>query len=205
MRTTPIHAIIFDFGNVLIRWDPHRLYTKYFTNDRAAIDRFLSEINFNDWNLAQDKGYPFALAVDEHSARFPQYEHLIRAYHEEWEESITGPIPESVQILHKLKIAGYRLYGLTNWSSEKFSLIRPKFAFFSVFEDILVSGEVKLLKPDPAIINLLLQRNRLKPEECLLVDDSLQNIEMAQKMGFSTCHFTSPNRLEEELLRMGII
>lgn len=205
MRTTPIHAIIFDFGNVLIRWDPHRLYNKYFANDRSAIDRFFAEINFHDWNLAQDKGYPFALAVEEHSARFPQYEHLIRAYHEEWEESISGPIPETVQTLYKLRAAGYRLFGLTNWSSEKFSHIKPRFAFFSVFEDILVSGDVKLLKPDPAIFDLLLQRIHLKPDECLLVDDSLQNIETAQKLGFSTCHFTSPYQLEEELLQMGIV
>jgi 2-haloacid dehalogenase len=201
----PIRAVIFDFGNVLIRWDPHNLYNKYFDNHTIAIDRFLEEINFNKWNLAQDKGYPFKQAVKELTARFPQYEHLIRAYHEEWEESINGLIPETVAILHKLYSAGYKLYGLTNWSAEKFYSIRPKFVFFKVFEDILVSGDVKLLKPDPAIFNLLLKRNNLKPEECILIDDSLQNIETAQIMGFTACHFTYPEQLERELQQMNIL
>jgi 2-haloacid dehalogenase len=203
--TTPIHAIIFDFGNVLIKWDPHRLFNKYFVNDTAAIDRFLAEINFHDWNLSQDKGYPFAQAVADLSERFPHYGYLIRAYDEEWEESIAGLIPETVEILYKLKAAGYRLYGLTNWSAEKFSIVRHKYAFFELFDDILVSGEVKLIKPDPAIFDLLLQRIHRQPVECLLVDDSVQNIETAQKMGFATHHFTSPSLLNVELQQMGVL
>jgi 2-haloacid dehalogenase len=205
MLTTPIHTIIFDFGNVLIKWDPHELFKKYFANDTTAIDQFLTEINFNDWNLSQDKGYPFAQAVAELSAQFPQYAQLIRAYDVEWEESITGLIPETVDILYRLKAAGYRCYGLTNWSAEKFAIVRHKFAFFRLFEEIVVSGEVKLIKPDPAIFNLLLQKFHLKSEECLLVDDSAKNTETAQLMGFSTHHFTSPARLELELQQMGIL
>ena len=205
MMTKPIHAIIFDFGNVLIKWEPHRVFNKYFANDIAAIDRFLTEINFHDWNLAQDKGYPFAQAVADLSARFPQYAHLIHAYDEEWEESITGLIPGTIDILYKLKAAGYRLFGLTNWSAEKFSLVRPKYAFFELFEDILVSGEIKLIKPDPAIFSLLLQKIQHQAEECLLIDDSFQNIKMAQKMGFAVHHFSSPARLEIKLQKMGIL
>ncbi len=202
--TTPIRAIIFDFGNVLIKWDPHKVFNKYFASDTAAIDRFLAEINFNEWNLSQDKGYPFALAVADLSSKFPQYAHLIRAYDVEWEKSITGVIPDTIQILYKLKATGYMLYGLTNWSAEKFSIVRHKYTFFELFEDILVSGEVKLIKPDPAIFNLLLQKIRLQPEECLLVDDSIINIETAKKMGFFAIHFTSPTQLELEFNRMGI-
>ena len=205
MPTMSIHAIIFDFGGVLINWDPHKLFFKYFANDRQAIDNFLEEINFTAWNLSQDKGYPFAQAVTELSAQFPQYKHLIRAYDEDWEESITGLIPETIEILYKLKAAGNRLYGLTNWSMEKFSIVRHKYRFFSLFKDIMVSGEVKLIKPDPAIFRLLLQKIHRQPEECLLVDDSFQNIEAAQKMGFITHHFTSPARLKLELQQMGIL
>jgi 2-haloacid dehalogenase len=205
MLKKSIHAIIFDFGNVLIEWDPRRLFNKYFNNNTAAIDRFLAEINFHDWNLAQDKGYPFAQAVEDLSARFPQYAHLIRAYDEEWEKSINGLIPGTIEILYKLKAAGYRLYGLTNWSAEKFSLVRHKYAVFDLFEDILVSGEIKLIKPDPAIFSLLLQKIHRQADECLLVDDSSQNINMAQKMGFVVHLFSSPTRLKEELQQMGIL
>jgi 2-haloacid dehalogenase len=205
MLTTPIQAIIFDFGNVLIKWDPHKLFEKYFDNNTAAIDHFLAEINFDDWNLSQDKGYPFRKAVSELSAQFPQYAPLIHAYDAEWEKSITGIIPETVEILFRLKAAGYRLYGLTNWSAEKFAIVRHKYTFFKLFEDIIVSGEVKLIKPDPAIFSLMLQKIHLKPEECLLVDDSVKNTETAQMMGFATHHFTSSARLEVELRQRGIL
>ena len=97
-----IKAIIFDFGGVLINWDPHHLFNKYFSNDEQAVDAFLTEINFSVWNLSQDRGYPFASAVIDLSAQFPQYAHLIHAYDEEWEQSITGVIPETVDILVRL-------------------------------------------------------------------------------------------------------
>jgi len=203
--TSSIKAIIFDFGGVLINWDPHILFNKYFSNDRQAIDAFLSEINFTAWNLSQDKGYPFASAVTDLSTEFPQYAHLIRAYDEEWEDSITGIIPETVEILQKLKTSGYRLYGLTNWSAEKFALVKHKYEAFNLFESILVSGEVKLVKPDPAIFHLLLQKIQLQPQECLLIDDSLSNIMAAQKLGFATHHFNSPAQLETELQQLGIL
>jgi 2-haloacid dehalogenase len=205
MTSSTIQAIVFDFGGVLINWDPHKLFNKYFSNDRQAIDNFLNEIGFPAWNLSQDEGYPFSTAVMELSAKFPQYAQLIHAYDKEWEESITGIIPESVEILHRLKTAGYRLYGLTNWSAEKFSLVRHKYNVFNLFESIVVSGEVKLVKPDPAIFRLLLKRIHLTAEECLLVDDSMQNIIAAQKMGFATHHFTSPARLEDDLRQSGIL
>jgi 2-haloacid dehalogenase len=200
-----IQAIIFDFGNVLIKWDPHKVFYKYFLNDRQAIDNFLAEINFKDWNLSQDKGVPFAKGVMQLSTQFPQYAHLIRAYDEDWDESITGLIPETVEILHRLKMAGHELYGLTNWSAEKFVLIKEKYEVFNLFEDIMVSGEVGLVKPDPAIFRLLLQKIHRQPDECVLIDDSLENIESAQKMGFVTHHFTSPARLEEYLKQSGIL
>ena len=200
-----IRALVFDFGGVLINWDPHKLFNKYFANDSQAIDAFLAEINFHDWNLSQDKGYLFEQAVLDLSAQFPQYAHLIRAYDVEWEESITGIVPETVDILHRLKAAGRRLYGLTNWSAEKFSIVRHKYPVFDLFEDIVVSGEVKLIKPDPAIFQFLLQKIQCKPEECLLVDDSIKNIEAARELGFSAVHFTSPAQLETELQRLGIL
>ena len=203
--TVPIHALIFDFGGVLINWDPHKLFDKYFANDRQAIDAFLAEIHFSEWNLSQDKGYPFTSAVRDLSAQFPQYAHLINAYDVEWEQSITGVIPETVEIVHRLKSAGYQLYGLTNWSAEKFYLVKHKFEVFNLFDGIMVSGEVKLVKPDPAIFRLLLKKIHCQAGQCLLIDDSVQNIEAAQRMGFATHHFSSPARLEEELQSMGVL
>ena len=203
--SSSIQAIIFDFGGVVINWDPHNLFDKYFANNRQATNNFLTEINFSAWNLAQDEGYPFSKAVLELSAQFPQYAHLIRAFNEEWEQSISGVIPGTVEILNRLKAAGFRLYGLTNWSAEKFHLVKHKYEVFNIFEDIVVSGEVKLIKPDPAIFHLLLQKIHRQAEECLLVDDSAQNIEVARKMGFATHHFTAPAQLGIDLHSMGLL
>jgi 2-haloacid dehalogenase len=205
MQSLPTHAIIFDFGGVLIKWDPRKLFLKYFADDKQGIEKFLAEINFFEWNLLQDKGYPFSMAVKDLSAQFPQYSHLIHAYDKDWEESITGIIPGTAEILIELKKAGCRLYGLTNWSAEKFSIVRKKYKIFNLFDDIVVSGEVKLIKPDPAIFRLLLKNIQLQPQECLLVDDSIPNIETAKMMGFVTHHFTSSVRLALDLQKLGIL
>lgn len=200
---TPV--LIFDFGGVLITWDPHLVFLKYFSDDIQAIDRFLKEIDFAGWNYQQDAGRPFEQGVAELSAQFPQYAHLIRAYDEEWEESIAGLIPGTVELLRRLKAAGYPIYGLTNWNDEKFSLVQHRFPIFDLFDDILVSGAVKLAKPDPAIFQLMLKRINRLPQECLLIDDSPKNIDAAIRLGFSAIHFTSPTQLEAELCRLGIL
>src|SRR5512138_1512776 len=119
MHTSPIQAIVFDFGGVLLEWNPRHLYRRFF-DDPRKIDDFLAEVHFSEWNEHQDKGRPFAEGVAELSGRFPHYAHLIRAYHEHWEESVPGPIEGSVEILRALKKAGRRVYGLSNWSSETF-------------------------------------------------------------------------------------
>ena len=203
-QSTPKPAIIFDFGGVLFDWNPHYLYHDDFNGDTEAIDRFLQEIGFSEWNLHQDRGRPFAEAVAELSARFPHYASLIRAYDERYESSLSGPIHATVVILERLKQAGYPLYALSNWSVEKFALIRPKYAFLDWFDAIVLSGALKLVKPDPRIFEVFLEQIGRKPEECLFIDDSRKNIEAANRMGFQTIRFESPEQLERELRERGI-
>ncbi|HUI90485.1 MAG TPA: HAD family phosphatase [Anaerolineales bacterium] len=193
-----IKAIIFDIGGVLLQWDPHRLYERYFDRPQQ-IDRFLAEIDFAAWNTEQDRGRPFAEGVAELSSQFPHYAHLIRAYGEHWEESIVGPITGGVEILRELKRAGYPLYALSNWSAETYPRVRHKYDFLDLFEKIILSGEVKLVKPDPAIFNLTLKRIHHAAAECLLIDDSEANINGARTLGFVTIHFKSPDQLRTEL------
>ena len=197
-------AIVFDFGGVLLDWDPRYLYQQLFPGDESAMANFLAEIDFYGWNNLQDAGRPFSAGVAEACQQFPQYCELIRAYDERWEESIAGPIQGTVEILRGLKEQGRRLYGLSNWSAEKFYLVRHRFAFMDWFEDILVSGEVNLIKPDPRIFQLLLERLRLPAEAVLLVDDSARNVETARQLGFQTIHFTSPKQLREALKALEI-
>lgn len=197
-------AIVFDFGGVLLNWNPYHVYRPFFHGDDHAIQKFLDEIGFEEWNLEMDRGRPFADGVAELSAQFPQYAELIRAYDVHWEQSILGPIQPTVDILQSLKQAGHRLYGLSNWSYEKYLLYRPRHAFFDWFEDIVISGQVKLLKPDPQIFDLLLARNGRTAEECVFIDDSEENITAARRLGWDAIHYQSPGQLQIELQKLGL-
>jgi 2-haloacid dehalogenase len=191
-------TIIFDLGGVLIDWNPHRLYAPYF-NSSAEIDHFLHEINFAAWNAHQDAGRPFAEGVAALSAEFPHYADLIQAYHEHWEQSVPGPIEGTVSILKHLKQAGHPLYALTNFSTETFPIMRRRYSFLKLFEYILVSGEVGLIKPNPAIYQLMLEKIGRVASECLFIDDSVKNVTAASQLGFDTIHFQAPQQLEMEL------
>jgi len=202
-KTYPI--FVFDFGGVLLDWNPRHLYRKLFNGDSVAMENFLAEISFVEWNLEQDKGRPFAKGIAELSQRFPHYAAFINAYDERWEESIAGPIPDTVEILHLLKQKGHALFGLSNWSSETFNRIRSKYDFLHWFDWIVISGEIKLAKPDPGIYNILLDRANESAEKCLFIDDSEVNITAAKELGFMTIHFKSPQQLKRDLSRRGLL
>ena len=202
---TPLKAIIFDFGGVLLEWDPRHLYRRFFSDQPQAMEDFLTEIDFYEWNARQDKGRSFAEGIAELSAQFPQHAHLIQAYFDHWEDSISGSIPGAVDSLQALKQKGYPLYGLSNWSAETFPRARHKYPFFDWFDDILLSGEVGLSKPDPAFFNLLLDKIGYSAPECVLIDDSRPNVEAAKKLEFAAIHFTSPQQLQADLQRLTLL
>lgn len=201
---TSITAIIFDFGNVFVNWDAHRVYEPYFPN-RKAIDDFLSEIRFHEWNACQDAGRPFHEGVRELSNRFPHHQDLIQAYDTHWVNSITGTNDETIQIAKELKQAGWPLYLLSNFSMEKFRLIQHRYDFLNIFDDLIISGEHGLVKPDPAIFHLTLRKINRPAHECLFIDDSLANIETAGSIGFQTIHYQSPAQLKSRLKKLNII
>ena len=196
--TSAITAIIFDFGNVFVKWDAHALYKRFFPNPEA-VDSFLQEIHFAEWNAHQDAGRPFKEGIAELSEEFPQYAELIQAYATYWEESITETLDGTIEIAHKLKKAGWHLYLLSNFSAETFPLMLKRYNFLQLFDDMIISGEHKLIKPDPAIYHLTLKRINREAYECLFIDDSFPNIETARKLGFQTLHFQSPEQLEKDL------
>jgi 2-haloacid dehalogenase len=201
----PLPAIIFDFGGVLLDWNPRYLYRKLFPGDEPALERFLTEIGFSEWNHLQDAGRPFSLAVAELCACHPQYCDLIHAYDENFLESVKGAIPGTVDILRRLRHSGFPLFGLSNWSAEKFRLVRPRYEFFTWFQGMVISGEVGVAKPDPRIFHLLLQLVARPVGECLLIDDASANIAVAQTLGFQTIFFHSPTQLEVELSSRGLL
>ena len=201
---TNYQAIIFDLGGVLIDWNPRYLYRKLLS-DEADIDAFLGSICTPEWNAQQDAGRPFAEGVAELSRRHPDHASLIDAYHTRWIEMVGGPIRQSVEMMDALRRQSIPLYALTNWSTETFALVRPVFEFLNWFEGIVVSGEEKLVKPDPAFYRVLFERYDLRPESLLFIDDSQTNIRTAEALGMDAVHFTSPNVLSEALSERRLI
>ena len=203
--THTIHAILFDFGNVLLEWNPRYIYRRYFPDDETSMEQFLQEVDFMEWNAQQDKGRTFAEGVAQLSREFPHYSYLIQAYHDNWKDSIGGSLEGTVEIMKRLKQAGYSVYGLSNWSAETFPLVRDKFGFFGLLDDIIISGDVGQIKPDPEIYEIALKRIGRPAPECLFIDDSLANIEQARRMGFAVVHFQSPEQLERELKTLKLL
>jgi len=205
MTTSHIKAIIFDYGNVLLEWNPRNVYQRYFPDDPEGMERFFREVDFMEWNAQQDKGRPFAEGVAALSEKFPQYAQLIQAYHDNWKDSIRGSYAGTIEILKQLKQAGYHLYGLSNWSAETFPLAREKYDFFGLFDDMVISGEVGHVKPDPEIFQIMLNKIGRPAQECLFIDDSLPNIKQAEAMGFAVVHFQSPDQLRTRLQDLNIL
>ena len=119
--------------------------------------------------------------------------------------SRSGAIAGTVDILKRLKQAGYPVYGLSNWSAETFPYMRERHDFFDLFDDMVISGEVGHAKPEPEIFQILLDKIGRPAKECLFIDDSLTNIGQAQKLGFATILFQSPQQLESSLRVLQIL
>jgi 2-haloacid dehalogenase len=197
-------VIVFDFGGVIMDWNPRHLYRKLF-DDEAAMESFLEEIAFDAWNLEQDRGRPYAEGVELLCRQFPGYRSLIEAYHHRWQESIAGSIQGTVDIVYELDEAGYRLFGLSNWSAETFGFVRNRYDVFDRFELIVLSGAVKLAKPGPEIFHHLLEQGKVRAEDCLFIDDAPANISTAQALGFDTIRYESPQQLRRELESRGLL
>lgn len=200
----PIEAAVFDLGGVLIDWNPRHLYRKLFEDERQ-MERFLTEVCSPGWNLSLDAGRSFEEGAAELLARHPRSEPLIRAWKERWEEMLGGAVPGTVEILEELHAAGLPLYALTNWSAETFPIGLRLFPFLGRFRHILVSGQVGLVKPDPRIFALLIERTGLTPERSVFIDDSRANVTAAQHIGFRAVRFTGADALRAELLRLGLL
>ena len=199
-----IKNIVFDFGGVVMDWDPRYLYKDYF-NDDEKMEWFLSNITTNEWNAEQDRGRPLQEATDWLITQYPDWEKEIKLFYGSWTTMLKGEIPQHVTVLRALANTSYELYGLTNWSQETIHHAYDNYDFFKLFEGkIVVSGDEKLIKPDPAIWKVLLNRYDLKAEESVFIDDNIKNIEVAHSLGFKTVHLLEDTDLRTELEKLGI-
>jgi len=195
---------VFDLGGVLIDWNPRYLYRKLFT-DEAAMEHFLENICTSDWNTQQDAGRTLAEGCELVKENFPEHAEYIDAWLHRYDEMIAGPIQGTVDILAELRTRGVPVYALSNWSSETFPAAQRRFDFLNWFQGILLSGKVKLVKPDRRIFQLFLETHAVNPAQAVYIDDLPRNVEAASALGMHGIRFTDPGALRTDLVSVGLL
>lgn len=199
--TTP--TVVFDVGNVLIRWDPLLVYRELIPDDEKRA-WFMRNVCTAAWNLEQDRGRSWEEAVAMLVASHPEWESQIRAYDERWHDAVPGIIEDSVAVLAELRERGEKVYAITNFSREKWAECLIRFPFLQSFDGVVVSAHERVVKPHPEIYQILFERYGLVAGDCIFIDDSAKNIETARKLGMQAVHFVEPIDLRLELRKLGV-
>lgn len=195
-----IKNIVFDFGGVLIDWNPRRVYKKYFS-DEKAMEHFLKNICSSEWNLEQDKGRSFAEGTAWLLEKFPEHSKMISVFYDEWADMLGESFDGTVALMRKLK-ENYRLFGLTNWAAESIHVAYERYPFINEFEGVVVSGIEKIAKPDVEIFNILLRRYDLRADESIFIDDNIKNVEAASALGFHAVHFENSKQAQCDVFKI---
>lgn len=197
-------VVVFDLGGVLIDWNPRHLYRKLFQHEPEMED-FLANICTTQWNLQQDAGRSFREACTALKLEHPDQADMIDAWFGRFDEMMAGPIAGSVDILAELREREVPIYALSNWSAETFPFAQRRFEFLQWFRAILLSAEVRLLKPDPRIFQYFCENFALKPEQIIYIDDLEHNVEAARTIGMHAIRFSDPASLRQELVQLGFL
>ena len=198
-----MHTVVFDLGGVVIDWNPRYLFRNLLSGEEA-VETFLATVCTQAWNEQQDAGRPLAEAVAELTAVHPDHTELIRAYYDRWDEMLGGLVPGTAAIIDELDRAAVPLYALSNWSAETFHHARARFEVLERFRGIVLSGEEGLIKPDPALFEVLFERHELEPAQTIFIDDVARNVEAARSLGMIAIEFTSASQLRPALVQLGL-
>ncbi|PKQ00090.1 MAG: hydrolase [Alphaproteobacteria bacterium HGW-Alphaproteobacteria-13] len=192
-------CVIFDVGRVLFDWDLRHLFAKLIA-DREELEWFVTHVVTPEWHFQHDAGRPLAAMLPERKAEFPGHAALIDAYAARFNETIPGPVPGSLELVERLDAAGVPLFAITNFGHEFWAGFRPTQPIFDRFRDIIVSGTEKLMKPDPAIFALAIERFGIDPAGALFVDDVAENVAAAEEAGIAGHLFKDATALERDLV-----
>jgi 2-haloacid dehalogenase len=196
--------VVFDLGGVLIDWNPRNLYRKLFQHE-AEMEDFLANICTAEWNLQQDAGRSFTEACAGLRLEHPDKAEMIDVWFERFDEMMAGAIVGTVAILAELREREVPIYALSNWSAETFPFARRRFEFLQWFRAIVLSAEVRLVKPDPRIFNYFCEKFSLRPEQIVYIDDLQHNVEAARTIGMRAMRFTDPASLRQELVQLRLL
>lgn len=199
-----IDTVIFDIGNVLVKWNPANLYRKIFPVEEER-EQFLTTICTMEWHTLQDAGRSPQEGTTELLGKYPEHKEAILAFYDRWEEMFDGAIEGTVEILKEVKEKGYRVYALSNYNAELYQRTVNDFPFLDWFDGKIISSEAKMKKPDENIYRLLFSRFAIDPETAIFIDDLAANIAAANRLGLKGILFTTPEALRQELQTRNII
>lgn len=197
-------SVVFDLGNVLIEWDRRNLFEKLI-DDPEELQEFLDTVFTMEDNMELDRGTPLHQVASSVAERHPGRRDLVMAFADRWVETLGGVIHGTVEILDELSRNGVPLYALTNWGRDTFAMIEANYSFFELFDGMVVSGREGVIKPDPAIFDVLCSRYAFEPEDAVFIDDSGANIAAAMSLGFDAILFEHPERLREQLVERNLL
>ncbi|KJS25655.1 MAG: HAD family hydrolase [Hyphomonadaceae bacterium BRH_c29] len=196
---------LFDLGRVVLDWEPARLFSRLLP-DAEERDRFLSDICSMAWHTRHDAGVSFADNALPLIAQFPEYETEIRAWGGRWMEMFDGYIQGTPALIERLEARNVPLYALSNMPSETWPMMLEHFPLLTRFRHTVVSGDIGLVKPDPAIFaHTLRMLGDPAPSDVFFIDDSEKNILAANALGFRTHLFRSAEGLEAALVAEGLL
>ena len=198
-----IKNVIFDYGNVLVDWNPAYLFLPVFGGDEEKCKYFTDNVCNREWFTRIDQGESMDVCVAELQKRYPEYADAVAMFRDRWFEMCNGEIPGMLEIIQDLKNKGVGVYGLTNWPAETFAEARRRFRTLACIDNYVVSSAVRLAKPQPEIYQLLLSKYNLKAEECVFIDDRVDNVNAAKALGITGIVFPgSADDLRKELAKI---
>lgn len=197
-----ITTVIFDVAGVIVDWDAGRALTGV-PEDQAQA--FLDSAAFADINARTDAGLSLAEGLVEFEEQDPELVDVYRTYLRQFPQTVTGPVPGTAEVIDELLAAGVPTNGLSNWAAENFNVARRANPVIDRLADVIVSGEVGMAKPDPAIFRYALRRFGLDAAETVMVDDLQTNLDSAASVGLTTVLFTDAASLRADLVALGLL
>ena len=198
-----IEAVIFDIGNVLVKWHPEAFYDRVIGAPRRQA--FFEAVDMHRHHHGIDEGAPFRDTVYALADDYPEWRAEILMWHDNWAELAAPDIPHSARLLKALGRNGVPVFTLTNFGAENYPLTQEAFPFLKGFDREYVSGRLKLVKPDPAIYAHVEQDCGIAPEALLFADDRADNIAAATARGWQTHHFKTPKGWADRLVSEGLL
>lgn len=201
---SPVEAVVFDVGRVLVQWDMRRLFARLIA-EPARLDWFMANVVTEAWHFEHDAGRDLGEMVAARKAEFPGHDDLLDAYATRFGETIPGNVPGSHEIVRELAARSVPLFAITNFASLFWRDYRAGEPLFDLFGDIVVSGDEKIAKPDARIFDLAARRFGHAPEAMLFIDDSAANIDGARALGWQVHHFRDARTLRADLSARGLL